>query len=115
MSLNREEIHKLLEVLNHKLSARKIVGEIYLVGGAVMCLVHNARPATKDLDGYFKPVSAMREIAGEVAREFDLDRSWLNDAVKGFLSARAYSALEAKNLSRCREISAKRSNVVCSP
>ena len=86
MSLLREEINRLLSVLNDKLERRELNGELYLVGGAVMSLVHNVRPSTKDLDGYFQPAKVMREVAAEVSAEFGLEPGWLNDAVKGYFS-----------------------------
>ncbi|MBP9837400.1 MAG: hypothetical protein KBC84_01670 [Proteobacteria bacterium] len=85
-TLSKLEIENLLKLLEEKLKAKAAVGEVYLVGGAVMCLVFNARPATKDIDAYFKPSQLVRELSKEIAEERDLDPSWLNDAVKGYLS-----------------------------
>lgn len=77
---------RLFELLNEELCARSVNGELYLVGGAVMCLVFEARLTTLDVDGVFKPVGVMREAAEKVGREAGFDTRWLNDAVKGFLS-----------------------------
>lgn len=87
-ALTTPEILRLFDLLNEKLAQKKIVGEIYLVGGAVMCLAHDARPATKDVDGYFVPKEIVRRAAEEISEEEDLPRNWLNDAVKGYLSER---------------------------
>lgn len=84
--LSRTEIERLLRRLNEKLSHRDSRGELYLVGGAVMCLVFSARPSTRDLDGVFAPSTLIREAAREIAAEEDLPAQWLNDGVKGFLS-----------------------------
>ncbi|MBN1903307.1 hypothetical protein JW926_18455 [Candidatus Sumerlaeota bacterium] len=81
----KEEILKYLSMINDKLAQREVKGEICLYGGALMCLVYNARPSTKDVDAVFQPASLIREIAGEIACEFDLPEDWLNDGVKGFL------------------------------
>ena len=43
MALDRADIRKLLEMLNEELRRGDITGELYLVGGAVMCLVSGAR------------------------------------------------------------------------
>jgi len=84
--LSKLDIERLLRALNSQLEAAGVRGELYLVGGAVMCLVHEARPATRDLDGFFRPSKQLRVAAAKVAAKHDLPESWLNDAVKGFFS-----------------------------
>ena len=86
MALDRADIHKLLELLNAELHEADVTGELYLVGGAVMCIVYNARKSTKDLDAFFRPIEAIRDAARRVAAGDDIPEDWLNDAVKGFLS-----------------------------
>jgi hypothetical protein len=84
--LTKADIERLLSELSSHLAALNVRGEIYLVGGAVMCLVHEARASTRDLDAYFRPVKQLRAAAASVAAKNDLPESWLNDAVKGFFS-----------------------------
>ena len=84
--LTRRDIERLFRKLNTQLEADAVRGEIYLVGGAVMCLVHEARPATRDVDGFFKPAKQLRAAAARVALDEGLPDNWLNDAVKGFFS-----------------------------
>ncbi|MBQ73881.1 MAG: hypothetical protein CMQ20_02510 [Gammaproteobacteria bacterium] len=100
MALDRANIRKLLELLNAELRQTGIAGELYLVGGAVMCIVFNARESTKDLDAFFEPMEAVREAARRVAIGHDFPEDWLNDAVKGFLSEKGdyKSFLELSNL-----------------
>lgn len=84
--LSKAHIERLLRELDTELAATKARGEIYLVGGAVMCLVHEARPATRGLDGFFRPSKQLRAAAARVAERHELAETWLNDAVKGFFS-----------------------------
>ncbi|HEY3245863.1 MAG TPA: hypothetical protein VGM03_21185 [Phycisphaerae bacterium] len=86
--LSRADIVRLLEALERKLAEQSVTGELYLVGGAVMCLVFQERPSTKDVDGYFAPKETVRAAARAVGVELGFGENWLNDAVKGFLSER---------------------------
>lgn len=85
-TLSKSEIERLFNRLSTKLERGGNEGEIYLVEGAVLCLVFQARPATKDIDAFFLPASLIRKLADEIAEEETLGKHWLNDAVKGFLS-----------------------------
>ena len=83
--MTAEEIRKYLGELNDELSEIDLKGEISLYGGAVMCLVYNARPATKDVDAIFRPASEMRKAISSVAQRNGLPDDWINDGVKDFL------------------------------
>ena len=51
-----------------------------------MTVAYDARPATRDVDGIWKPSTEVRAAAARVAnRNDDLEPDWLNDSVKGFL------------------------------
>ncbi len=84
--LTKKRIEELFSRLNDRLEKEGIKGEIYLVGGAVMCLTLNARASTRDLDALFVPVQRMRKIIHDMAIEEDLPEDWINDGVKGFFS-----------------------------
>lgn len=86
--LTKADIRRLLELLNAELAEQNTAGEIYIVGGAVMCLALDARDATLDVDAFFKPAKLVREAARRVAAASGISDTWLNDAVKGFLGPR---------------------------
>src|SRR5947209_4967033 len=84
--LSAVRIRELLESLNAELANRNVRGELFLAGGAVMCLVFQAREATKDIDALLVPAAELRRAAEAVGRREGLPSNWLNDAVKGFFS-----------------------------
>ena len=98
--LSRAEIERLLRLLNDELRSSAVVGEVYLVGGAVMCLALGARDSTRDVDAYFVPTKEVREAAARVAVKSGAHEHWLNDGVKGYLadSGSFSSHLELSNL-----------------
>jgi len=87
-SLSSHDIRQALSLLNGKLAARQVTGELCLFGGAVMALVFDARQSTRDVDAIMVPKRELSEAASEVADEMNLPAAWLNDGVKGFASAK---------------------------
>jgi len=88
VQLTKADILKLFELLDAELATTGTHAELYLVGGAVMCLALGARAATRDVDGWFQPVARVREAAVRVAHLASVPETWLNDAVKAWLSPR---------------------------
>ncbi|MEP6766107.1 MAG: hypothetical protein ABJB66_17465 [Gemmatimonadaceae bacterium] len=86
LQLMKADILKLFDLLDAELATTETHAELYLVGGAVMCLALGARAATRDVDGWFQPVARVREAAVRVAHLAAIPENWLNDAVKGWLS-----------------------------
>jgi len=87
-ALSRSDIERLLSLLNDELRSMSVKGEVYLVGGAVMCLAFGARESTRDVDAFFVPTQQVREAALRVASRTGAPAQWLNDGVKGYLSER---------------------------
>lgn len=68
--------------------AGKIV-EISVYGGSALVLTTNFRVATQDVDAVFESDRVfVRRSADIVASEFGWNADWINDGVKGFLSAK---------------------------
>lgn len=85
---DRAVLEQALRELGRRAHAAGRVVEIAIYGGCAVMLTLNYRVATKDVDAVFeKDKNFIRKIAAEMADEFGWDRDWLNDGVKGFLSA----------------------------
>lgn len=87
-SLTRDQILAALRALSDELGRQNVTGEICLFGGTVMVLAFTARLTTKDVDAVFQPAQTIRQMALRVADDQGLPVHWLNDGVKGFVSAR---------------------------
>jgi len=98
--LTEKKILALFESLNDELKTENEIGEIGIVGGAVMCLVYKARPSTRDVDAIFEPTKKIRAIAKKIAQRENLPEDWLNDGAKTFLTSnfKRQSVLELANL-----------------
>lgn len=83
--MKRDEIIAALKMLSDILSSRGIKADLFLVGGAALCVAYRAREQTRDVDAIFTHTGEVRKAALDVARMMDLPEHWLNDAVKGFL------------------------------
>ncbi len=85
--LDSQTILKLFDALNEELCLVGVHGEIGICGGAVMCLVFNARESTKDVEAIFRPTQEIRDASRSVADKLGVPEDWLNDAAKGYFLA----------------------------
>ena len=99
--LTEQKMKELFDELNEKLRSRGEVGEVGIIGGAVMCLVYQSRQSTRDVDAIFKPASLIRQLTAEIGEAHHLSREWLNDAAKGFLQE-PFKKEDVLNLSHLR-------------
>ncbi len=73
-----------------KLRRRGVVGEIHVVGGAVMVLEHASRDGTRDVDcGEVEPHGEVMAASFAVATELGLPQSWLNQQASAYVPANA--------------------------
>lgn len=87
--LSAEKIRELFDLLNTRLGKEDVIGELYVVGGAVMTLAFAARLSTNDVAALFVPKEIVRRLARQVAIDVGVDENWLSDAAKGFLGEHA--------------------------
>jgi len=85
--LPRPQIIQALETLGVLAHQQAHTIELVVMGGAAMVLMYNARPATRDVDVLIQSPRArlVRQLAKQVAQQFDLPLDWLNDGAKGYL------------------------------
>ena len=86
--LSREDILRGLRTIDERAKKAGLIIELAIYGGAAMSLVFDMRRATRDVDAvvHGDPMR-FRELVKQIAREEGWPESWLNDGVKGFLSA----------------------------
>ncbi len=84
--LGRDELREAFRRLADHLRRRRVVGHIYVVGGAAMVLAYDAERITRDVDALLVEAHGpITDAAFGVAAELGLPRSWLNEQASSFL------------------------------
>ncbi|WP_322761492.1 DUF6036 family nucleotidyltransferase [Frankia sp. Cr2] len=76
-------------MLGERLAQRRIVADVYIVGGAAMMLAYDSRRATRDVDALFTPHGVVLEEAAFVAGRLGLPRSWINEQASVYISTKS--------------------------
>ena len=80
--LTRVRLLELFDRLNEKLRQADQHAEVYIVGGAMMALAHDAQRVTDDVDSHIRRGrDAVNRAVAEIAGEVGLSKYWLNEAV----------------------------------
>jgi hypothetical protein len=85
---DRQTLEQALNELGRRAHTEGKTIEIAIYGGSALMLTYDWRLATRDVDAVFEAdKQTIRRLAHQIAEERDWDPNWLNDGVKGFLSA----------------------------
>jgi hypothetical protein len=110
--LTRERILALFSELDGELCRAGVRGDVFIVGGAAMTVAYHARPVTRDVGGFWRPSTEVREAAARVAaRHGGIEPGWLDDAVKGFLPAQDQGSVTVAYDGDCLTVSVPLSGV----
>lgn len=87
--LDREAMLELLGALADRLKTRGVRASVYVIGGAAMSLVFDARRATRDIDAVvLEGHGPLMEEVQRLGRERGLPGSWLNEQAAMYVSRR---------------------------
>ena len=96
--LDGDDISDLLGELLDRLSARGVEVDAYLIGGAAIALHLGREQLTPDVDGLFRPRAEVFAEAAAMAREKNLDPTWVNDRALSFIAFDPAEDVEAKQV-----------------
>jgi len=82
---DRPKIIELLTELGRRLSAKGVVGRLYVVGGAAMALEFDTRRTTRDIDAILDPPTTIATEAASMAWDLGLPKGWLSAAAEAFI------------------------------
>jgi len=82
--MDKHELLKIFDYLNKQLKENQLVLELTVYGGAIMTLVYDNRPATKDIDCVFNNINEniLSNILELTKFTFNLPDKWINEDIK---------------------------------
>lgn len=84
----RGELERAFTALGERLQARKVTGQVFVVGGAAIALAYDAARFTRDVDAVFVPHGVVHEESRRVAAELGLPPWWLNEQASVYISGK---------------------------
>ena len=99
---SKEELRKMLSLLNEQLEQDGVTGEVCIVGGAAMILAFGSRDSTRDIDALVMAPASVRAAVAQVAESHGFTKDWLNDGAKGFASGHSTEMKEILKFSHLR-------------
>lgn len=86
--LHKEELLSGLRRIDELAREEGVLVEMTLYGGAALAIAYDLRDTTRDVDvAIHTQTGKAMELIRRVADENEWDENWINDGVKGFLSA----------------------------
>lgn len=82
--LNRENLKDIFQYLNERLKENQVKLTLTVYGGAIMTMVYDNRPATKDIDTVFGEINEkiLNNILKTTGSVFGLEDGWINEEIK---------------------------------
>src|SRR6056297_2885270 len=82
--MDKDELLKIFDYLNKQLKENQLVLELTVYGGAIMTLVYDNRPSTKDIDCVFNKTNEniLSNILELTKFTFNLPDKWINEDIK---------------------------------
>jgi len=84
--MGRAELERAFTALGDRLVRRRVVADLFVVGGAAMAMAYDADRVTRDVDAMFVPHGIVMEEARAVAGELGLPSWWLNEQASVYVS-----------------------------
>lgn len=80
--LNKELMFKVLKDMDDVLGSLSVDITFTIYGGAVMCMVHNSRRFTEDIDAMFKNFDILLPLIDSLSKKYNLPSDWFNSQIE---------------------------------